>query len=98
MLVPCYVEKNEEKNVYYMLKPRIIRKLCCVAETGLLHSGGSYCMVEARSAYQIWEARVCMAEADGVSGFPPSLNSIRLKKVLDVVFHSFKFYVYVYEG
>ena len=80
-----------------MLKPRIIRKLCCVAEARFLHSGGSYCIVEARSVYQIWEARVCMAEAHGVRGFPPSLNSIRFKKVLNVVLHSTKFYVYVNE-
>ena len=30
-------------------------------------------MTEARSVQQIWEARVCMAEAYGVRGFPPSL-------------------------
>ena len=32
----------------------------------------SYCIAEARSALQIWKARVCMAEAHGVRGFPPS--------------------------
>ena len=72
-----------------MLKPRLIRKLCCIVKTRFLHSGDSYCMEE---------ARVCMAEAHGVRVFPPSLNSIRLKKVLNVVFHSSKFYVYVYDG
>ena len=31
-------------------------------------------MAEALSAYQIWEASVCMAEAHGVRGFPPTLH------------------------
>ena len=38
-----------------------------------LHSGGLVFIVEARSAQQIWEARICIAEAHGVRGFPPSL-------------------------
>ena len=38
-----------------------------------MHSGGSYCMVEALSAYKICEAHVFMAEAYGVRGFSPSV-------------------------
>ena len=30
--------------LYYMLKPRLIRKLCCIAEVRLLHGGGSVCL------------------------------------------------------
>ena len=37
-----------------------------------MHSRGLVCIVEARSAQQIWEARVFIAEAHGVQGFPPS--------------------------
>ena len=41
-----------------------------------LHSGGTVCIVEAWSALQIWEARVCIAEAHGVRGFPPSHHTV----------------------
>ena len=44
-----------------------------------LHSGGFVCIVEARSAQQIWEARVCIAKAHGVQGFPPSLDKVFFK-------------------
>ena len=39
----------------------------------LLYSGGLVCIVEARSASQIWEACVCIAEAHGVCGVPSLL-------------------------
>ena len=32
------------KMLYYMLKPRVIRKLCCTAEPCSLHTGGSVCL------------------------------------------------------
>ena len=38
----------------------------------ILYIGGPCCMAEARSAKQILEARVCIAEAHGVQVFPPS--------------------------
>ena len=37
-----------------------------------LHSGGLVCIVETRSAQQIWKALVCIVEAHGVREFPPS--------------------------
>ena len=32
--------------------------------------------METRSAYKVWEARVCITEAHGVRGFPLSLTSM----------------------
>ena len=51
----------------------------------------SYCIAEARSALQIWKARVCMAEAHGVRGFPPSCDvEGQLKTDLIVNFQQLK--------
>ena len=57
---------------------------------------GSYCMAEARSTQQIWEDRVCIAEAHGIRGFPPSstnmfkpaltLNTIKFSMQLCFIF------------
>ena len=55
-------------NLYYLVKSRIIRKLCCTVKSRL--SGGSYSMVEAR--VRRVEARVRRAEAHCVRGFPSS--------------------------
>jgi hypothetical protein len=49
-----------------------------MVETGLLHNGHLICIVEARSALQLWEARVCIKVAHGVLGFPPSSERICL--------------------
>ena len=53
----------------------------------MLYGGGSItakrrtvCIVEARSNLQNLEARVCVAEAHGVRGLPPSHNIVKLKK------------------
>ena len=42
-----------------------------MVEVRSLHSGGLVCIAETRSVQQICEARVCIAEAHGVRGFPP---------------------------
>ena len=48
-------------------------------------------MAEAQSAQKIWEARVCMAEAHGVRGFPPSCDvEGQLKTDLIVHFQQLK--------
>jgi len=41
---------------YITCKNQELKKLCCLAVARLLHSGGSNCMAEARSVYQILEA------------------------------------------
>ena len=63
-----YVEKNEEKSLLHVIARNY--------KEALLYIGGSfiYCLVEAQSTKQIWEARVCMAKAHGVQGFPLSCN------------------------
>ena len=44
----------------------------CMVKARSMHSGGMVFIAEARSAKQIWEASVCIAEAYGVREFPPS--------------------------
>jgi len=61
-------------------KEGVIRKLCCIAEGRLLHNGGSYWISEPRSAWKIWEARVCMAEAHGVWEILPSFVKGSIEK------------------
>ena len=58
------------KNLLFKLKTQVLKK------PRVLHR--HYCIAEARSAYQIWEARFCIGEAHGVRGFPPSLYSPEL--------------------
>ena len=33
-----------QQKIYYMLKPRVLRKLFCLAELLLLHGGGLVCL------------------------------------------------------
>ena len=54
-----------------MLKPTVLKTI--------LYSGGSYCMAEARSDYQIWEALVCIAEVPGVRVFSASWDTLYIK-------------------
>ena len=43
-----------------------------MVEARLLFRGGTVCIAEDWSSQQAWEARVCIAEAHGVQGLPPS--------------------------
>ena len=76
--------------MYYMYKPLVKRKLSCIAQ-----GRGSYCMAEARTAQQIWDAHVCKAESHGGREFPPSLEKVRTRqgcdarKVISEVYASF---------
>ena len=55
-----------------------------------MYSGCSFCMAEAPYAQLIREARVCIAEAYGVRGFPTAQYTI-LKNRLMVIFKEFKY-------
>ena len=47
----CHFVEKMKKNLSYTLNQRIIKEtVLYIAEARLLHSGGSYCMVRARSA------------------------------------------------
>ena len=79
------MSKIMNKSLLSLLKPRVIKKFYCIVQARLPYRGGLYCIGEARAAYQIWEACVCIAEARGGRGFPPSHGSGENVHVLIIV-------------
>ena len=83
-----YVEKFQKK-LLFKLKTQVYYTgtFWCVAHA-------HFCKAEARSAYQLWEARVCIAKAHGVRGFPPSsgtsTNVVECKRRTSKASNSFK--------
>ena len=71
---------SKKKNLRFKLK---------TVKKNLMYYTGThahFCKAEAWSALQLWEARVCIDEAHGVQGFPPSPPSpavLRPQKTLN---------------
>ena len=69
-----HVEKFEKK-ILFKLKTQFKKNLLYYKGTFLCNAHAPFFIAEARSVYQFWEARVCIAEAHGVWGFRPSCSA-----------------------
>ena len=67
---------------YLNLKYLSFKKNSCITQAHFV-AHAHFCKAEVWSAQQLWEARVCIAEAHGVRGFPPLSD----QSLVQTIFH-----------